>query len=158
MKNFELYTKNDINYIAFIGTFNEIVSYAKFLDNEYIYYTIVKHGNKYALSFSMLSISQTNLGKLLVLSHAEDFNNLDYVGKFKVLNWFVPFRSREFMDISTKAEMIDLMRDKNHFYVKERAYMYKCLFDENGLLNIFTDLSVLRMLFYRKIILTSLIR
>ena len=141
MKNFELYTKNDINYIAFIGTFNEIVSYAKFLDNEYIYYTIVKQGNKYALSFSMLSISRTNLDKLLVLSHAEDFNNLDYVGKFKVLNWFVPFRSREFMDISTKAEMIDLMRDKNHFYIKERAYMYKCLFDENGLLNIFTDLS-----------------
>lgn len=141
MKNFEIYTKNDVRYIAFNGTFNEIVSYAKFLDSEYLYYKIVKSGDKYALSLSMNSISYNELDKLLVLSHVEDFQSLDYVGKFKVLNWFVPFRSRAYFDIETKADMLDLLKDKDHFYIKERAYMYRCLFDENGLLNIFTDLS-----------------
>lgn len=143
MKNFYIYTKNDINYIALYGNFTEVVAYAKFLNTEYICYNIENRGDKYALSLSMNSISYSNLDKLLVLSHIEDYKALDYVGKFKVLNWFVPFRRRAYMDIETKADMINLLNNRNHFYVKEKAYIYECLFTKNSLMHLFTGIGTI---------------
>lgn len=140
MKNFDIYTKNDVDIIAFSGNFTEIVAYVNYLDNvSMIGYTISHKGNKYTLEIAFRDIPSQALDKLLVLSHVEDYKALDYVERFKVLNWFVPYRSCDFMDIQTKTDLIHNLNE--HFYIHEKAYMINNIFGDNILLGLYTDMT-----------------
>ena len=140
MKNFELYTKNGVDYIAFSGNFTEIVAYVNYLDNSCsMSYSVTSSKGRYTLEIAFRDIPMVHLDKLLILSHVKDYKALDFVSRFKVLNWCVPYSCRDYMDIETKEELLYNLNE--HFYLHEKAYMINNIFGDNILLQLYTDMT-----------------